>query len=44
MNSALDQRVEWDIGTAYDFFISLWALHEPKHLGLRGAWAAGVWS
>ncbi len=42
MNSALDQRVEWDIGTAYDFFISLWALHEPKHLGLRGAWAAGV--
>jgi len=23
MNSALDQRVEWDIGTAYDFFISL---------------------
>ncbi len=42
MNPALEQRIEWDIGTAYDFFISLWALHEPKHLGLRGAWAAGV--
>ncbi|MBP9501322.1 MAG: winged helix-turn-helix transcriptional regulator [Candidatus Promineofilum sp.] len=35
-------RIEWDIGTAYDFFISLWALHDPDHLGLRGAWAAGV--
>lgn len=42
MSPSLEQRIEWDIGTAYDFFISLWALHEPKHLGLRGSWAAGV--
>lgn len=37
-----DKLIEWDIGTAYDFFISLWVLHEPEHLGLRGSWAAGV--
>ncbi len=42
MNLSADKRIEWDIGTAYDFFISLWALHEPELLGLRGAWAAGV--
>ena len=42
MNLSTDKRIEWDIGTAYDFFISLWALHEPNHLGLRGSWAAGV--
>lgn len=32
----------WDIGTAYDFFISLEVLHAPDKFGLRGAWAAGV--
>ncbi|MBP7999160.1 MAG: winged helix-turn-helix transcriptional regulator [Chloroflexi bacterium] len=32
----------WDIGTAYDFFISLVVLHNPDRVGLRGAWAAGV--
>lgn len=42
MNLLANKRIEWDIGTAYDFFISLWALHEPELLGLRGAWAAGV--
>ena len=42
MNRLSKQRIEWDIGTAYDFFISLWVLHEPEHLGLRGSWAAGV--
>jgi DNA-binding transcriptional ArsR family regulator len=42
MELSADKRVEWDIGTAYDFFISLWALHEPEQLGLRGSWAAGV--
>jgi DNA-binding transcriptional ArsR family regulator len=42
MNLTADKRIEWDIGTAYDFFISLWVLHEPEHLGLRGSWAAGV--
>lgn len=42
MTQSADKRIEWDIGTAYDFFISLWALHQPEHLGLRGSWAAGV--
>lgn len=37
-----DKRIEWDIGTAYDFFISMWVLHKPEALGLRGSWAAGV--
>ncbi|MGB5062034.1 MAG: metalloregulator ArsR/SmtB family transcription factor [Candidatus Promineifilaceae bacterium] len=32
----------WDIGTAYDMFISLNVLHAPDKFGLRGAWAAGV--
>lgn len=32
----------WDIGTAYDFFISLDVLHDPQRYGLRGNWAAGV--
>ena len=32
----------WDLGTAYDFFISLRVLHKPNQFGLRGAWAKGV--
>lgn len=32
----------WDIGPAYDMFISLTVLHSPDRFGLRGAWAAGV--
>lgn len=32
----------WDVGTAYDLFISLDVLHQPNHYGLRGNWAAGV--
>lgn len=32
----------WDIGSAYDMFISLNVLHAPDRFGLRGAWAAGV--
>lgn len=35
-------KVEWDSGTAYDFFASLKVLHYPAKFGLRGAWAAGV--
>lgn len=34
--------VLWDLGTAYDFFVSLDVLHKPTEYGLRGAWAAGV--
>jgi DNA-binding transcriptional ArsR family regulator len=37
-----DPRITWDIGTAYDFFISLHVLHVPNNFGLRAAWAAGM--
>ncbi|MBA3531868.1 MAG: winged helix-turn-helix transcriptional regulator [Ardenticatenales bacterium] len=35
-------RLSWDCGTAYDLFLSLFILHDPEKVGLRGAWAAGV--
>lgn len=35
-------RLLWDIGTAYDFFLSLHVIYHPDKYGLRGAWAAGV--
>jgi DNA-binding transcriptional ArsR family regulator len=35
-------RLSWDLGTAYDLFMSLLVLHEPARYGLRGAWAKGV--
>jgi DNA-binding transcriptional ArsR family regulator len=40
--STKDITLEWDSGTAYDFFASLHVLHEPDKYGLRGSWAAGV--
>jgi DNA-binding transcriptional ArsR family regulator len=35
-------RSSWDLGTAYDLFISLEVLHRPAEFGVRRAWAAGV--
>ena len=35
-------QIRWDIGTAYDFFISLIVLQSPETYGLRPSWAAGV--
>jgi DNA-binding transcriptional ArsR family regulator len=35
-------QLSWDVGTAYDLFVSLEVLHRPAVYGLRGAWAAGV--
>ena len=35
-------QLTWDIGTAYDFFMSLEVLHHPDDYGLRASWAAGV--
>jgi DNA-binding transcriptional ArsR family regulator len=32
----------WDIGTAYEFFISLHVLHTPDYYGIRASWAAGI--
>lgn len=34
--------VSWDIGSAYDLFISLHVLHAPDRWEVRGSWAAGV--
>lgn len=41
-SQTLQPTLTWDIGTAYDFFISLEVLHEPERYGLRPSWAAGV--
>jgi len=35
-------KLIWDLGTAYDLFISLDVLHSPEKMGLRPSWAAGV--
>jgi len=35
-------RSTLDVGTSYDFFVSLYVLHLPKKFGLRGAWASGM--
>ena len=35
-------RINWDLGAAYDLFISLAVLHQPDRFGLRPSWAAGV--
>jgi DNA-binding transcriptional ArsR family regulator len=32
----------WDLGTAYDLFISIQVIHDPDEYGLRASWAAGV--
>jgi len=34
--------VTWAVGTAYDFFASLFVIHNAESTGLRRAWAAGV--
>ena len=41
-NEARSTEIVIDVGTAYDFFISLQVLHEPKKFGVRGAWASGM--
>ncbi len=35
-------KIIWDWGTAYDFLISLYVLHNPADMGVRPQWAAGV--
>lgn len=41
-NQVREPKLLWDIGTAYDLFVSLSVLHEPSAFGLRAAWAAGM--
>ena len=38
----INTKIHWDIGTAYDLFISLRILHEPERFSVRASWAAGV--
>ncbi len=40
--SVIQPELVWDIGPAYDFFVSLHVLHHPEAWDLRRAWAAGV--
>lgn len=37
-----EPKLAWDLGTGYDFFISLYILHKPDEFDLRPSWAAGV--
>ena len=34
--------IQWEVGTAYEMFISLHVFHEPDYYGIRASWAAGV--
>jgi DNA-binding transcriptional ArsR family regulator len=40
--STIYPTVHWDLGTAYDFFISLIVLHNPTDFGVRSSWASGM--
>ena len=42
MCASIQNKIQWDIGTAYDLFVSLRALHDPDTFGVRASWAAGV--
>ncbi len=35
-------KLHWDLGTAYDLFVSQIAIYEPDRVRLRASWAAGV--
>ena len=37
-----EPKIIWDMGSAYDLFVSLRILHQPEAYGLRPSWAAGV--
>lgn len=38
----LSPAIEWDLGTAYELFVSLHVLIEPDYFGIRPAYAASV--
>lgn len=42
MNSLDNATIDWDFGTAYEFFLSLHVLHDPEYYGIRASWAAGI--
>lgn len=38
----MQPQIIWDMGTAYDFGMSLNVIHRPEKANLRASWAAGV--
>ncbi len=42
MSPTTSPEIQWDLGTAYELFISLHVLHEPDSFGIRPSYAAGV--
>lgn len=42
MAYSANTKIHWELGTAYDLYISLRTLHMPDRFGLRASWAAGV--
>jgi hypothetical protein len=42
MGGKRQPELTWDLGTAYDLFISQAVIHKPDYFGLRASWAAGV--
>lgn len=42
MATFVSTKLNWEMGTGYDLFICLRALHNPDRFGLRPSWAAGV--
>lgn len=43
MNTIQSQpQIAWDIGTAYDLWMSLMVLNKPEVFGVRASWAAGM--
>ena len=40
--AAANTTLSWDVGTAYEFFVSLYVLHEPEYYDLRPSWAAKI--
>ena len=39
---AAGTTLSWDVGTAYEFFVSLYVLTEPEYYDLRPSWAAKI--
>jgi len=41
-NTAVATSLIWDVGTAYELFVSLLVLHEPEFYDLRPSWAVKI--
>src|SRR5664280_172881 len=40
--TAIPTTLVWEVGTAYELFVSLQVLHAPEYYELRPSWAAGI--